>query len=88
LFNTSTGWAAKTSVNELIAKGVSAGKLVVGKTATRADADPYSYLGADSLATAVEQQFQSTGWKTGLMLYEFSSDPDGTAMKTVLKTFL
>lgn len=55
LFNASTGWAVRTSVNELIAKGVSANKLVIGKTVTRADADPYAFMAADALATAVEQ---------------------------------
>lgn len=37
LFNSSGGWAAGTSVNEIIAKGVSASKIVVGKPATPAD---------------------------------------------------
>jgi len=38
LFKKSNGWSAKTSVSEIVAQGVPANKIVVGKPATAADA--------------------------------------------------
>lgn len=38
LFNVSGGWAPETSVNEMIANGVEANKIVIGKPATVGDA--------------------------------------------------
>lgn len=68
LFNTSSGWATSTSVNELIAKGIKGSKIVVGKPATKAD-DSFSFMSAEDLSAAIDVEYRSSGWKTGVMLY-------------------
>lgn len=85
LFNTSIGWAAKTSVRELIAKGIDPSKIVVGKPATINSGDASSFMDAIKLSTAISSFSQSSGWKTGVMLYEFASDIEGALMRTVLQ---
>jgi chitinase len=69
LFNVSTGWALNTSVNQLIAKGISAKKIVVGKTAAPFNADSASYMNATQLKAAIALEYRYNGWNTGLMLY-------------------
>lgn len=85
LFNASTGWAVKTSVKELIAKGIDPAKIVVGKPATIKSGDASSFMDSAKLSAGISSFYQSSGWKTGVMLYEFASDIDGTFLKTALQ---
>ena len=86
LFVLSSGWAVGTSVNELISKGIPADKIVVGKPATIRDADSSSYIDSIALRDAIANEYASSGWKTGVMLYEFASDINGTILATVVSS--
>ena len=86
LFSVAGGWATGTSVNELVAKGVDRNKIVVAKTTTIGDGDPAAFVPAGQLSAIFEEEFKATGWKTGLMLYEFASDLDGRIIKQATKS--
>ena len=86
LFTKSTGWAVKTSVKELIDKGIPSEKIVIGKPATSADTSaPASYMSPSALSTAISEGFSAHGWKTGVMIYQLSSDLNGSIMKQVVQ---
>ena len=85
LFNQSSGWAVKTSVNELVTKGIDAAKIVIGKPATVSNADSTSYMSPTDLSQAISAEYQSSGWKTGVMLYEIASDLDGSILRQIVQ---
>ena len=51
-------------------------KIVVGKPSTIGNSSP-SQMTADELSTAFAQEFESSNWYPGLMVYERASDFDG-----------
>lgn len=59
-------------------------KIVVGKPATINDADAASYMPPPVLGSAILSEYQYNKWKTGVMLYQYSSDPSGTILANVL----
>lgn len=85
LFTKSSGWAIKTSVNELVTKGVEAAKIVVGKPAAPNNADSVSYMSPADLSQAISAEYQLSGWKTGVMLYEIASDLDGNILRQIVQ---
>lgn len=88
LFNNSGGWAPGTSVNEIIARGVASNKIVVGKPATVADASSGSYMTASSISSAILANYQFNGWQTGVMFWQYSSDPNGTIISDAITPLL
>jgi chitinase len=90
LFNASTGWCPGTSVNEIIAAGVPASKIVLGKPAIKQDAHS-GYMDAATLNAAIVANFPYNGWNTGLMYWQYVDDLDGAicnaAGKGVITTF-
>jgi hypothetical protein len=87
LFNSSGGWAPKTSVNEIIASGVPSTKIVVGKGATTADAGT-GYMTAQALSAAFVAAYQFNKWCTGVMFWQYSSDPNGTILSQSISSLL
>lgn len=81
IFNVSGGWAPKTSVNEMIAAGVQATKIVIGKPASTGDASN-SYMLPSDINAAIAANYPYNGWKTGIMFWQYSSDLDGSICKT------
>lgn len=81
LFNVSGGsmFTATTSVSEIIAKGIPGSKIVVGKAALGC-ADPASYIAPAALGQAFLAQFNFNRWHTGVMLYHYSCDLNGSAI--------
>lgn len=77
LFNVSNGWAVKTAVNELIKKGISGKKIVVGKEA-KAVKDSSAFMSAVNLQSAIALQYKTVGWKTGVMIDDIGNDLDGS----------
>ena len=85
LFNVSGGWAPDTSVNEMIANGVPMEKIVVGKPATPSDAyDEGSYMTASALNDSIVAAYRYNKWKTGVMYWQFSSDPTSSIIRDTL----
>lgn len=84
LFNASGGWAAGTSVNEIIARGVPSNKIVVGKPATINDANAASYMNPSTLNSAIVANYEYNGWHAGVMFWQYSSDPNGTICSTAI----
>lgn len=82
LFNVSGGWAAGTSVNEIIARGIPKEKIVVGKPATTSDANADSYMSPSDIDKSLMAAYQHNQWKTGVMFWQFSSDPNSTIVQT------
>lgn len=77
IFNVSGGWAPKTSVNEMIASGVQATKIVIGKPASTGDASN-SYMLPSDINAAIAANYPYNGWKTGIMFWQYSSDLNGS----------
>lgn len=69
LFNTSGGTYSNTSVNELIAKGIPAGKIVVGKPAVIDSSNRAYYIDPASLGQAFLAEYNYNKWYTGIMLW-------------------
>lgn len=76
LFNISSGWAPGTSINEIIASGVPASKVVLGKPATVGDGNN-GYMTAATIDAAIAANYPYNGWKTGVMFWQYSSDANG-----------
>lgn len=87
LFNVSGGWAPKTSVNEIIAAGVPAEKLVVGKPATTGDGNN-GWMSGVSLSDAFVANYHYNGWKTGVMFWQFSSDINGGMVSSAISALM
>lgn len=76
LFNVSEGWCPGTSVNEIIATGVPANKIVLGKPAVSKDAHS-GLMDPATLNNAIVDNFAYNGWNTGLMYWQYIHDLDG-----------
>lgn len=87
MFNVSGGWAPKTSVNEIIAAGVPAEKVVVGKPATTADGNN-GWMNGASLSDAFVANYHYSGWKTGVMFWQFSSDVSGGMVSSAISALM
>lgn len=87
LFNSSGGWAAGTSVNEIIGKGVIGSKIVVGKPATTADGGA-GYMSGSSIGDALVANYRFNGWMAGVMFWQYSSDPNGTICAAAISPLL
>jgi hypothetical protein len=87
LFEVAGGWAPGTSINEIIASGVPANKIVLGKPASPGDASN-SYLTADLIDAAIAAnaaKHPSDHWKTGVMFWQYSSDQSGSFCSTATR---
>ena len=71
LTQSSSTWP-KTSVFEIVASGVSANKLVIGKPGTAADVTNGGFIDPATLATCV-QQAVAAGWNAGVMAFQVNS---------------
>jgi hypothetical protein len=87
LFNISGGWAPGTSVNEIIAAGVPADKIVVGKPVTTSDANN-AWMSAASLSDALVANYHYNGWRAGVMFWQFSSDVKGSFCSGAISALL
>ena len=67
LTQSSSTWP-KTSVFEIVASGVSANKLVIGKPATAADASN-GFMDPATLGSCVKQA-KAKGWNAGVMVWQ------------------
>jgi chitinase len=76
LFNVSGGCCPGTSVNEIIAAGIPAGKVVLGKPAISKDAHS-GLMDAATLNQAIRNNFPYNGWNAGLMYWQYIHDLDG-----------
>ena len=56
---------------------------MIGKAATATDGDASSYISPSELASAIDAEYKANGWKTGVMLYQFSSDINGNIIKEI-----
>jgi hypothetical protein len=59
-------------------------KIVVGKAATTADANPASYMTAATLNASFVAAYQYNQWKTGVMFWQFSSDPKSVILQQTI----
>lgn len=87
LFEVAGGWAPGTAINEIIASGVPASMIVLGKPASPGDASN-SYLTADAINAAIAANaaaHPSNHWKTGVMFWQYSSDQSGAFCNTATK---
>ncbi|KAH8919212.1 glycoside hydrolase family 18 protein [Atractiella rhizophila] len=75
LLNTSGSQWPHTSLFEIVAKGVPADKLLIGKPASTGDASN-GYVDPATLATCV-QQAKGKGWNAGLMVWQYPNQPIG-----------
>jgi hypothetical protein len=87
LFNSSGGWCPGSSINEIIAAGVPANKIVLGKPATTADGNN-GWMSAAELNKAITDNYAYNGWKTGIMFWQFTSDIDGSFCSAVAQGVL
>jgi len=83
LFDKANGWATGTAVKEMVANGIDASKIVIGKPATPADAENTGYMHPDAL----EECIKNAGFKTGFMTWQFPNDLQSVFAKEVLKGF-
>ena len=61
-----------TSVGELTSKwGIPANKIVIGKPAAKEYAYNTGYVNPDTLGGWLKDLYHKTGWKTGVMFWQF-----------------
>ncbi|KAL6298978.1 glycoside hydrolase [Sparassis latifolia] len=73
LLDASSSTWPESALFQIIANGVTADKLVIGKPATTGDASS-GYMAPATLATCVETA-QSNGWGAGVMVWEYPDAP-------------
>jgi len=78
LFQKSDGWATGTSVQEMVAKGVDVSRIVIGKPVTQGDAANTGFVPLSALKSMLQQGASTTGWRTGVMGWQYKSDADGS----------
>ena len=61
---------------------------MVGKPATVVDADAVSYMTAQALSAAFVAEYQYNKWNTGVMFWQYSSDPSGTIVNQTISSLL
>jgi len=61
---------------------------VVGKPATSADGDAASYMTAQALSAAFVAEYQYNKWNTGVMFWQYSSDPSGTIVNQTISSLM
>jgi chitinase len=88
LFSSSTGPCSGTSVKELIAKGIPANKIVVGKPATPQDVSNTGYVDSKTLGTWIAQASRELQWNTGVMLWQYSSDSQGLIINDLAQSLI
>ena len=81
LFTTSNGWATKTSVKEIVARGVPAKKIVVGKPVLKTDAYNTGHMDLLALGNATSKAYTDLKWYWGVMLWQYSSDLSGVGIQ-------
>jgi len=77
LFEKSNGWATGTSVKEIMAKGIPASRILVGKPVTSGDASNTGYVPVNNLAQ-IFSTAKGSGWASGFMGWQYKSDSDGS----------
>lgn len=55
---------------------------MVGKPATTSDANADSYMSPTDIDRSLVAAYQHNQWKTGVMFWQFSSDPNSTIVQT------
>ncbi|EIW78988.1 glycoside hydrolase family 18 protein [Coniophora puteana RWD-64-598 SS2] len=81
LINTSSATYPNTALFQIVAAGVAADKLVIGKPATSADAPQGGYMSASDLASCL-QQATAKNWNAGVSVWQYP-DADAAWIKTV-----
>lgn len=86
LFVNSSGYFPGTSVKEIVARGVPAKKIIVGKPVTSLDAGSgwmdLTILGDASLKAYNDPSLK---WYGGIMLWQYASDINGTGIKKAVQ---
>merc|ERR1712146_495704 len=77
LFERAEGYFTATAVGEMIANGIAADKILVGKPVTSGDATNTGWMSATDLAAAFSNAESELGWSAGGMTWQYTSDPDG-----------
>jgi len=85
LFQSANGWANGTAVHQIIASGVPASRIVVGKPVTTGDATNTGYVPVGQLSQFFSQA-KGSGWNTGFMGWQYKSDSDGSWSKTLFNS--
>jgi chitinase len=78
LFTKSKGFFNATSVKEIAARGIPLEKIVVGKPASKAEADNTGYVDSQSLGQWVTQAYTDFKWYAGVMFWQYKSDLSGS----------
>jgi chitinase len=70
-------------VKEIAEKGVPLNKIVVGKPVNQSDATNTGWMDHFALAQAVKRASEELGWKGGVMLWQYSSDSNGSVIAKI-----
>jgi chitinase len=80
LFIQSGGYFSGTSVKEIMSRGISSKKLVVGKPVNPADASNTGWMDHNTLGQATSKAYSDLGWYAGVMFWQYPSDLNGDAI--------
>jgi len=87
LFVQSDGWATGTSVLQIAGNIKNMTRCVIGKPVTTGDVNNSGYVPLNTLRTIVQQGIQQTGWKAGLMSWQYPDDHNGQWINTLSAVF-
>jgi chitinase len=88
LFTQSGSFFPRTSVQEIIDRGVQKEKVVVGKPATVAAAYNTGYMAPSALGAAVDRAYSELGWSSGVMIWQYGLDTDGAVIKGAMENLI
>jgi len=84
VFNVSTN-LLNVSVNQLVARGIPIEKIVIGKPATLTDdTSKVQYIGPSVLGQGLSAQYLFKNHTQGVLVWQYSSDPNGTIIKSIM----
>lgn len=80
LFESSGSFFSGTSVKQIIARGIPAKKIVIGKPVTAADASNTGAVESTDLGSWVSKAYTEFGWFGGVMYWQYISDVGGKSI--------
>lgn len=83
LFTNSVGYFSATSVQQIIERGISSRKIVLGKPATTSDASN-GYVDPVDLGIWSKKAESNFGWNPCFMFWQYIKDPNGTIIQSAI----
>lgn len=78
----SGSYFSKTSIAEIVERGIPIEKIVIGKPVTKNNASNTGVVNHEELGKWIARAEHELNWRTGVMYWQYCSDKEGKAIKS------